>query len=456
MLADVRSGRGLRVSELRVNEVQPPPTLVPRHLPRLDAETLGRAAIAHAAVRADVEVERPTPQTPRIVSSAHGALRHLLLCYPSYAGGDDVYRDVFVDLFGQLPSSVDLTVLAHASVVGELQQSLQRLRQGAETTIVEAPEYLRYTVWAEDPCVVVEDVATDPPRRFLVEPFTFPRAGDSIVAELVAEASEIQSIQSPLYFQGGNILVGDDFVLIGVDYLFETLETFARYRPVLGLPDDRGAAQEFVVDLFGKTFDPARNFFFAGTRLRVPDVETRPVTIDGEQWTEVLYAGRGNQQPIFHIDMFVSLTGRGPSGRYRLLVGSPAEADRLLDRPTLPQALSELFDDVARELEAQNFDVVRNPLPLTYVDDPEARQRFWYFATSNNCLVQIDEAEGNHVWLPTYGHGAWSELTATDDANRRVWEELDFTVHQLADFNVFAQNLGSVHCIKKYLARSSP
>ena len=178
------------------------------------------------------------------------------------------------------------------------------------------------------------------------------------------------------------------------------------------------------------------------------------MTIEGERWTEVLYAGTGYHQPIFHIDMFVSLTGRSPSGRYRLLVGSPAEADRVLGRQPLPHAMSEVFDDVARELEAQGFEVLRNPLPLTYVDDPEERERFWYFATSNNCLVQIDDAEGNHVWLPTYGHGAWSELAATDDANRRLWEELGFTIHLLADFNVFAQNLESVHCIKKYLARA--
>jgi hypothetical protein len=437
---------------LRVNEVRPPPTLVPRHLPRLDAEALGRAATTRAALRA--RVERPTPVKPRIVSSAHGALRHLLLCYPSYAGGDDVYRDVFIDLFRQLPSSVELTVLAHASVVADLQQAFEAVREGAPATIVEAPDYLRYTVWAEDPYVVVDDAATDPPRRFLVEPFAFPRAGDSIVAELIAEAGDIQSIQSPLYFQGGNVLIADDFVLIGVDYLFETLDTFVRYNPVLGLPEDRAEAQEFVVDLFRQTFDPEREFLFAGTRLRVPDVETRPVTIDGKQWTEVLYAGTGYNQPIFHIDMFVSLTGRGATGRYRLLVGSPAEADHVLGRPSVSHALSEIFDDVARQLEAQGFEVLRNPLPLTYVDDPEARQRFWYFATSNNCLVQIDDAEGNHVWLPTYGHGAWSELAATDDANRRLWEELGFTVHQLADFNVFAQNLGSVHCIKKYLARA--
>jgi hypothetical protein len=436
---------------LRLSEVRPPQTMVPRHLPRLDAESLGRAAVAHASVRA--RVERPAPARPRIVSSAHGPLRHILLCYPSYAGGDDVYRGVFVDLFRQLPPSIELTVLAHPSVTDGLQQEVDAARPGARTTIVESPAYLQYTVWAEDPYVVVEDLATDPPRTFLVEPFTFPRAGDSIVADLVAEASEIQSIQSPLYFQGGNVLIGDDLVLIGVDYLSATLETFARYHPVLGFPEDREQARQFVVDLFRQTFDPERDIFFVGTRLQVPDLEERPVTIEGEQWTEVLYAGTGYHQPIFHIDMFVSLTGRSPSGRYRLLVGSPAEADRVLGRSPLADALSPIFDDVAHGLESQGFEVIRNPLPLTYVDDPAARQRFWYFATSNNCLVQIDEAEGSHVWLPTYGHGAWGELAATDDANRRLWEELGFTVHRLADYNVFAQNLGSVHCIKKYVAR---
>jgi hypothetical protein len=439
------------MDDLRVNTVRAPESLSPRHLPRLDAETVRRAAVATRALEATVT--RPVPERPRIVSSAHGAFGHILLCYPSFAGGDDLFRDVFVDLFRKLPQAVELTVVAHPSVVSDLDGILQAERPGSQATIVEAPDYLHFTIWAEDPYVVVEDVGAAPPRRFLVEPFAFPRGGDSVVADLVAEATELQSTQSPLFFQGGNVLIGDDFVLIGVDYLFETLDTFLRYRPVLGMPDDPGEAQQFVVDLFRQTFDPGRELFFAGTRLRVPDEERRAVTIDGEQWTEVLFAGTGHHQPIFHIDMFVSLAGRSASGRYRLLVGSPALADDVLGRPQLPHALSEIFDDVARQLAAQGFEILRNPLPLTYVDDPVAKERFWYFATSNNCLVQIADAEESQVWVPTYGHGPWSDLVATDEANRRVWEELGFTVHQLADFNVFAQNLGSVHCIKKYLGR---
>ena len=218
---------------------------------------------------------------------------------------------------------------------------------------------------------MVDDVATTPPRSFLVEPFTFPRAGDSVVADLVAEASELQSTQSPLFFQGGNILIGDDFVLIGVDYLFETLDTFLRYRPVLGMPDDRAQAQDFIVDLFRETFDAERTIFFAGTRLRVPETETRPLLIEGEDWTEVLYAGSGHHQPIFHIDMFISLAGRGPSGRYRLLVGSPVDADRLLDRPSVAHGMSEIFDDVARQLEVAGVRGDPQPTPADVRRRPE-------------------------------------------------------------------------------------
>ena len=98
------------------------------------------------------------------------------------------------------------------------------------------------------------------------------------MADLVAEASDVQSMQSPLFFQGGNILIGDDFVLIGVDYLYETLDTFLRYQPVIGMPEDKSKAQDFIVDLFQQTFDRDRKIFFAGTRLRVPDTEKREVT----------------------------------------------------------------------------------------------------------------------------------------------------------------------------------
>jgi hypothetical protein len=435
---------------IRQNPHPLPASMGLRTEPQLSPEEFAfRAAVT--ALPTERGVVRPGPATPKIVSSAHGPIRHLLLTYPSYADGAYSYRDVYADLFRKMPQFTRFTVLSHPDVIGELQQILRAADAEDRATIVEAPDYLHFLVWAEDPYVVVHDVAADPAKVFLVEPYVFPRVGDAAISDLVADATEVQSIQSPLYFQGGNVLIGDDFVLIGADYPANTIQHINDNRQIIVPPGvDVG---EFVNALYQRTFDPDREVRYVGTKLIVPQAERREITVGGESWQEIVYLGTGRAQPIFHIDMFISLAGRGSDGRYRLLVGSPQAADKVLDRATVAHAMAPIFDDVARHLEREGFDVRRNPLPLTYVDDPNSRTRRWYFATSNNCLVQIDEEAGNSVWLPTYGHGPWEDLGATDDANRQIWEEMGFEVHQLADFNPFAQNLGSVHCIKKYLER---
>ena len=434
---------------LRLNPQPLPPGLARRNLPRIaDTAFTSRASTFEMLEEARV---RPRPVQPRIVSSAHGPLTHLLFTYPAYADGEFSYQAVYADLFAKLPATTRFTILTHPDVAADLEEALAEASAGDRATIVEAPDFLNFLVWAEDPYVVVHDMAQDPPTVFLIEPFTFPRAGDASIADLIAEATDIQGMQSPLYFQGGNLLIGDDFVLIGADYPARTLDLIQRGSPILVPPGMQAA--RFIRELYQRTFDPDRRVLYAGTRLPVFAAEQQTIVIGGEPWVERLYEGTGTAQPIFHIDMFISLAGRGASGEYRLLVGSPAEAGRILAQPTPAHAMAEIFDDVARQLQRQGFEVIRNPLPITYVDDPVNRERMWYFATSNNCLVQIDDQAGNQVWLPTYGHDPWADLAATDAANKRIWEELGFEVHQLADFNPFAQNLGAVHCIKKYLER---
>ncbi|HEX2149367.1 MAG TPA: hypothetical protein VHI31_04235 [Actinomycetota bacterium] len=431
---------------LRVNPVQAGITLPKRHLPKLSQTDLSSAALAFRAFR----VAPPEPVKPRIVSSAHGSIDHLLLTYPRYVQGEMSYEQVYADLLAKLPKRTEVTIFVHPHVEEDLRKVVSEHRNGATTNIVVSPDFLNFTVWAEDPYVAVQDTDSAGGETYLLEPFTFTRAGDALIAERVAQASPFQSTQSPLYFQGGNVLVGDDFVLLGIDYLYNTLETF-RTSGAVSVP--AGADPfEFITGLFSRTFGDDRQFFFPGTRLPVPQQQQAQIQVGGQPWTEVRYLGTGERQPIFHIDMFLSLAGKAPNGRYRVLVGSPGEADRLLGRDPSAFAMHEIFDDIASRLTSEGFEVIRNPLPLTYVDYPGDRVREWYFATSNNCLVEID-GDSRRVWLPTYGHGPWEELSVTDDANRRTWEQMGFEVHLLGDFNVFTQNLGAVHCIKKYLQR---
>jgi hypothetical protein len=436
-------------TKIRRNSSPLPASLGRRDRPKATLAELGQRSRTFRTMGATVL--RPGPKKPSIISSAHGPIKHMLLCYPRYGAGEYAYRSVYQDLLRKLPKRTRFTILTHPSVARDLQVVLRSAGVSKRATIVASPEYLQFLVWAEDPYVVVRDLGSKKGATYFIEPFSFTRAADAAISDLIAEATPLQNVQSPLYFQGGNVLIGDDFVLIGADYPANTLALIDDYGHIV-VPAGRNAAA-FVQALYRHTFDPAREVKYVGTKLPIPQEQIREFTLNGRRWTEVLYAGTGTAQPIFHIDMFISLAGRNGSGQYRVLVGSPVMADQILKRSPIEHALSEAFDDIVRGLQRLDFEVIRNPLPLTYVDDPATRTRFWYFATSNNCLVQIDRRAGNHVWLPTYGHGPWSELAKTDAENARIWRRLGFSVHMLADFHPFAQNLGSVHCIKKYVER---
>ena len=188
----------------------------------------------------------------------------------------------------------------------------------------------------------------------------------------------------------------------------------------------------------------------------------------------------GTKQPLFHIDMFLTLAGRNAAGKYQILVGDPSLGPAPPSTSYQSYTMQDVFDRIAQHLTAQGYAVIRNPLPLTFqsktvpvaaFNRPDAPALFaiyneltkaglaqvdlrsWYFATANNSLVQNDPAD-KRVWMPTYGHGSYAYLQASDQDNKAVWEALGYQVELLPSFHSLARGLGAVHCIQKYLARS--
>ncbi|MBW3537713.1 MAG: hypothetical protein KY395_08135 [Actinobacteria bacterium] len=439
---------GLPVTDalpLRARHYEPEPALVRRTVADVSPE------FRRARIFLEPFTERllePRPSNPRLVGSADGAIERLLLTIPAYSVRSVPLADVYRDLFAQLPGSVALVVLTHESVAGDVEGWLAG-RDGAE--IIGAPDHLHFSVWAEDGYVVITDQTGE--DRFLVEPFSFPRYGDSLVADFVSNATELKKTQAPLYFQGGNVLIGDDFFLIGADYPANSLQ----YIGGILTPAPGETEAELIHRLYQEYLDTGRRLLYVASTIPVPEEQVRQFRLGGQDWTEVLHLGNrpGTAQPLFHIDMFITLLGRAHGGRYRVLVGDPKVAAEILDHPLQPHAMAYVFDNIAATLARLDFEVIRNPLPLVYVDDERRRERLWYFATSNNALVQATGDATAAVYMPTYGHGSWSSLTATDERNQQLWESLGFATHLLGDFHPFAENLGALHCIKKYLARGT-
>lgn len=355
----------------------------------------------------------------------------MLLHFPREAVLRDGYRAGYADLLATLPATTRVTVLAHRRACDDLDELLDAAGRATTATVVPVDDDLRFTVWAQDPCLVLSDGDGE---TTLLAPAEFGREQDAEALAVLAVGIGARLERSPLGFHGGDVLSGDDFVLVG------------------------RTAQALVA----RGLEPDRRVLAVGGDQPLPDERTRPIRADGRELVEVLPGGGHSPHPLLHLDMFVTLAGRSASGRPRALVGSLAHAEQLLGRPPMDPVLEDHLDDVATQLVDHGFEVHRNPLPLTHGDgrrelDGQVRDvRLWYLATANNCLVQVDAEGGDHVWLPTYGHGVWRELAATDAANRRLWEELGFTVHELTSFHSFAQRFGALHCIVKELARSSP
>lgn len=435
------------------------PTAAPRFLqPRFEVDPgVTPDALRTRGISLDLLPEIGQLETPSLVSTAHGDLGRLLFTIPGWlflpASEDPVIPimlGAITDLWSKLPASTNLTILTHQATVADLGATIASLGLTARTEVVPAPNSVRFTVWAEDAYSIANDTTAD--ETYFVEPASFRRYDDAYIADLVAPVTDLERTQVRLYFQGGNILICDDFWMIGTDYPNNSLQL----GYVVSQPNEMPI--QAIRRAYGQAMDRNRHLLPIGSRLPVPGFEAnelvREFQLNGQTWKEHLYRGNGpgTVQPMFHIDMFVTPIGRNAAGKYQVMVGDPRMAADTLGQELKPEAMAEIYDDIADQFAVLDFEVVRNPLPLTYDDNEQTKDRDWYFATANNALV-VNSVGMKKVWLPTYGHRKWPELAVTDAQNKAIWEGLGFEVELLGDFHPFAINLGAVHCIKKYLTR---
>jgi hypothetical protein len=448
--------------------------------PSVEAEV--RAKLAPRLAR---RVTQPGLQKPALISSWEGAIELLLLALPTYGVASPELAAGYRSVIAAMRPGTKFVVVHHASRRWDVEEWFDAAgHPEANVTYVPLPDYVIFTDWAEDAYVALLDGADD--EAYLMEPWEFPRAGDALVSESVQEHVALRSGQAPLIFQGGNCLIGDRFWLLGKDYFADSVGLVERRDAPVEIPEGTTPAA-FVAQLFGDYLDAGRELVVVGTDRPIPLREFYGSRADGQFYVDIAGDGAGTYQPIFHIDMFITLVGQDADGAFTVLVGSPALGDELLGTRS-PFSLADVYDSVADQLAAEGMKVLRNPLvhrpqvgpafnvaelrliagqpgnaplldavtdllALGAKETSLARIRTWHHVTWNNCLVENSKAVGRHVYMPTFGHLPNEDLEPVDQAMKELWERQGFTVHMLADFNAFARRQGVVHCIKKYLRR---
>ena len=336
--------------------------LVPDALPhrRTDRDVYSSRRFETRARAAPFLIEHPVQpgiQTPSLIPSAQGAIETLLFAFPAYGVTDARYAAAYQSVIQAFRPGTKFVVVHHRSLLTEVAAWFTAAgHPAANITYVPLPDYVSFTDWAEDAYVALRDAADG--STYLMEPWEFPRAGDALIAESVQDHALLMASQAPLIFQGGNCLIGDDFWLLGKDYLptvsTPATEPAACHRPWRNKP--RRLCPYVVCRLRRR---PPK----AGSRrTRKPisvqhSMELVPTT--STSWTSRQIVGA--YQPIFHIDMFTTLVGRDNTGAFEVLVGSPALADELLGTRS-PVSLSDVYDSIAGDLATAGMKVHRNPL----------------------------------------------------------------------------------------------
>lgn len=429
----------------------------------------------------------PGLASPSLVSSQTGKIDKLLFAFPPFAVSEPAYVAAYQSVIRAMRAGTEFIVAAtEADQPTILSWFTSAGHARDKVTFATMPDYARFTDWAEDAYVSMTDAADG--AHYLMEPWEFLRAGDALIADQVEEYADIRASQAPLIFQGGNVLIADDHWFLGRDYLADSIDLATDQRGPVPVTQGQDP-EEFVRRLFADRVESRRELVVVGSARPLPlrDYVGRK---DGSRYVlDIVSEGAGTYQPIFHIDMLLSLAGRSDSGRQRVLVGDPGIAERILG-VAMPYALRPVYDVIADELSQRGFEVIRNPLvhwptegaarslrELKAISQqagndalrpairelenagaqPDAQVTIvsWHHITWNNCLVEISTDVGRHVYLPTFGHGTYASLQAVDDHMRDLWTDLGFTPAMLGDFNAFAERLGVVHCIKKYLRRGA-
>lgn len=374
---------------------------------------------ADVAPHATVPLAEPRPRS--LLSSCSGRIRHVLFVLTgALLVGAPSPAETVLRAAAAVPK---LSIVAHRSAIPRVKALLMEVGRREGFEIITALDNAVLWGWAQDRCVICHD---DRGAPVIVHGFSVEAVETARYAGRACPDGRAH--QTALRLEGGNILVDEDVCLVGAD-----------------LADESGFA-----DRFRSEIEAHRTVIAIGGEGPLP--RRGPTRCRDLRWREAVdrnLSRPGSRQPVFHLDMFMTL-----AGKRRVLVGDPLAARRLTGLP-LPESVPlDAFDAIARDLDQRGFEVIRNPLPLVYFDDPEARLREWFYASANNCWVEHCP-DGSRVWLPQYGFGAWPELEATDAANARIWRELGFEVILAGDFLPLADQLGALNCVSKILERET-
>ncbi|MEO1257174.1 MAG: hypothetical protein AAFZ15_00195 [Bacteroidota bacterium] len=424
----------------------------------------------------------------KIVSACYGRIEHILFVYPKLSADtcEPIHEDLVAELIVALRKknpNLRITIVANderkinklntnlknnkgsavikdsiiISNLFDAWDNVRELKQTLEWALIgdaQKKRVFRYfnrlvnpnvlttslplTFWVQDPFLVLNSLTPkNNDKILLLEPDYFLPTGRLIANHLKNKmgAHFIHFEKFGFRFEGGNILAGKDFALVGAN-------TVDRIKKKIGGNNWKNAVSEYLVGI------PENEIY---------EIRSSPYnsTITGKM-NGLAFMGSSvleGEQPMFHIDMFIALAGKNENGEEVIMIGDPVSVYN--EHDDILKAVAGKISEVKTSLTSQGFDVRPVPMPFTYMHVAKEQEPKWYFATYNNCLVQIVNEKDKTVWIPQFAFDDWKdELEEYEKTIRCKWNLLGFEVNFIHEFHLCAQYRGALHCMVKCLKRT--
>jgi hypothetical protein len=327
-----------------------------------------------------------------------------------------------------------------------------------------------HSEWAQDGfCVQIYDDVSN----VLLQSLVSRRFMDQFISFELAMVRSLRLFLQPTMFQfeGGNILMGDDFALVGKNTLATNWRERLRQCSETEIEDQAYLTKELEL-------------MKAEIQLALGVQEVLWVGYPGLR-RDLFCEQQTTYQPDFHIDLFLTLGGRNLQGEELVFVGDPGMATEILLKAGFEIAPTahglawdeELLIDQFVE-DSFSFDMVQ----YFYVYNINGNKRkFKTIAiplliesgsaySFNNCLVEVTALQ-KRVFLPNYlrqptDHISLSrrelvmnqKLAVLQEAVERIFKEQGFDdviwTGDGAQMQHFARRRGSLHCLTKVLRRN--
>lgn len=246
-----------------------------------------------------------------LLPSASGRIRHVFMvatrCLPGFEQG---MLDRLLRLAGQFQR---ISLAVHAADDAAFRRLANGLGLAADIEAIAAPQGATLWPWPQDRVTVIRGgdgssavLGSDDPDDYT-----------AYAAGLACGMDASLALGSPQ--PGGNILVDGKICFVGADLREATIDTGRSIEVIACAPLERRGPTRFGM---------------------VPGDLTWRQDIDRS------IAADGSRQPIFRIDMFMTLAGATPEGTPRILLGDPVWASDLIGLP-LPEGFPlKAFDQI--------------------------------------------------------------------------------------------------------------